>query len=33
MIEAVMLAAGKPLHVNEISAAIEKKFSFTLDNV
>jgi hypothetical protein len=31
MIEAVLLAAGKPLHVNEIIAAIEKKFSITLD--
>jgi len=31
MIEAVLLAAGKPLHVNEIIAAIEKEFGLTLD--
>jgi len=31
MIEAVLLAAGKPLHVNDIIAAIEKEFGITLD--
>lgn len=31
MIEAVLLADGKPLHVNEIIAAIEKEFGLTLD--
>jgi DNA-directed RNA polymerase delta subunit len=31
MIEAVLAAAGKPLHVNEIIAAIEKEFAITLD--
>lgn len=31
MIEAVLIAAGKPLHVNDIIAAIEKEFGITLD--
>jgi hypothetical protein len=31
MIEAVLVAASKPLHVNDIIAAIEKKFGITLD--
>lgn len=31
MIEAVLGAAGKPLHVTEIIAAIEKEFGITLD--
>jgi DNA-directed RNA polymerase delta subunit len=31
MIEAVLVAAGKPLHVNDIIAAIKKEFSITLD--
>src|ERR1035437_1063105 len=31
MIETVMEAAGKPLHVNDIDAAIEKEFAVTLD--
>jgi len=31
MIEAVLLAAEKPLHVNDIIADIEKKFGITLD--
>lgn len=31
MIETVLLAAEKPLHVNNIIAAIEKKFGITLD--
>ena len=31
MIEAVLLAAGKPLHVTDIIAAIEKEFGITLD--
>jgi len=31
MIEAVLLVAGKPLHVSEIIAAIEKEFGLTLD--
>jgi len=31
MIEAVLVAAGKPLHVTEIIAAIEKEFAITLD--
>ena len=31
MIEAALVAAGKPLHVTEIIAAIEKEFSVTLD--
>lgn len=31
MIEVVLLAAGKPLHVSEIIAAIEKEFGLTLD--
>ena len=31
MIEAVLLAADKPLHVSDIIAAIEKEFSITLD--
>ena len=31
MIESVLGAAGKPLHVNEIIAAIEKEFGITLD--
>ena len=31
MIEAVLLAASKPLHVNDIIAAIEKEFDITLD--
>jgi len=31
MIEAVLVAAGKPLHVNDIIAAIEKEFGITLD--
>jgi hypothetical protein len=31
MIEAVLVAAGKPLHVTEIIAAIEKEFNITLD--
>ena len=31
MIEAVLRAADKPLHVSDIIAAIEKEFSITLD--
>jgi hypothetical protein len=31
MIEAVLLAAGKPLHVSDIISAIEKEFSVILD--
>ena len=31
MIETVLAAAGKPLHVREIIAAIEKEFAITLD--
>jgi HB1/ASXL restriction endonuclease-like protein with HTH domain len=31
MVDAVLVAAGKPLHVNDIIAAIEKKFGITLD--
>lgn len=31
MIEAVLVATGKPLHVNDIIAAIEKEFVITLD--
>ena len=31
MIEAVLLAADKPLHVSDIIADIEKEFSITLD--
>ena len=30
MVEAVLDAAGKPLHVNDIIAAIEKEFGITL---
>jgi DNA-directed RNA polymerase delta subunit len=31
MIEAVLKAAGKPLHVSDIIAAVEKEFGVTLD--
>ena len=31
MIEAVLAAAGKPLHVSDIIAAVEKEFAITLD--
>jgi hypothetical protein len=31
MIETVLVAAGKPLHVTEIITAIEKEFGITLD--
>ena len=31
MIETVLVSAGKPLHVTEIIAAIEKEFAITLD--
>jgi len=31
MIEAVLKAAGKPLHVTDIIAAVEKEFGVTLD--
>jgi hypothetical protein len=31
MMEAVLKAAGKPLHVTEIIAAVEKEFGVTLD--
>jgi hypothetical protein len=31
MIDAVLVAAGKPLHVNDIIAAIEREFGITLD--
>ena len=31
MIEAVLVAAGKPLHVTEIIAGIEKEFAITVD--
>jgi hypothetical protein len=31
MIEAVLQAAGKPLHVTDIIAAVEKEFGVTLD--
>jgi len=31
MIEAVLKAAGKPLHVSDIIAAVEKEFDVTLD--
>ena len=31
MIEAALVTAGKPLHVNDIIAAIEKEFGITLD--
>lgn len=31
MVDAVLVAAGKPLHVNDIIAAIEKEFGITLD--
>ena len=31
MIDAALVAAGKPLHITEIIAAIEKEFSVTLD--
>ncbi len=31
MIETVLVAASKPLHVNDIIAAIEKEFGITLD--
>ena len=31
MIEAVLVAAGKPLHVNDIITSIEKEFGITLD--
>lgn len=30
MVEAVLTAAGKPLHINDIIAATEKKFGITL---
>ena len=31
MVESVLAAAGKPLHLKEIMAAIEKEFGVTLD--
>ena len=31
MVEAVLVAAGKPLHLKDIIAAIEKEFGITLD--